>query len=165
MCSFDRSKSKFDRISNTLISAKSGIKHLHDKVEKIASELTTEKVQFDETNPAASLWSIGNVLVELIARIREHEMNELHDLDYEKLDGEGFNPPTNFDVIENIQHVRPFNQRILLPSAKEDIYDDDRHSSEIYGDLDEEELSRDRVKKASTQILRAATRTNKSMKS
>ena len=135
------------------------VDNLHNKLEKIASELTTERVQFDESNPASSLWSVGNVLVELIARIREHEMNELHDLDYEKFDNEGFNSPTNFDVVENIQHVRPFNQRILLPSAKEDLYDDDRNSSEMYGDLDEEELSRDRVKKASTQILRAATRT------
>ena len=120
--------------------------------------MTKENFEFDDSNPAASLWSIGNVLVELIARIREQEMNDLHDLKYQNDDNDGFVSSSNIDLAENIQHVRPFNQRILLPSAKEDIYDDDRNSPEIYSDLDEEELSRDRVKKASNQILRAATR-------
>lgn len=143
-----------------MISAKSGIKHLHDKIEKIGSELIADKIEFDDSNPAASLWSIGNVLVELIARLREHEMNELHDLDYPNHDYEGFGSPSRgFDLVDNIQNVRPFNQRILLPSAKDDIYENERNNSEIYGDLDEEELSRDKVKKASTQILRAANRT------
>jgi hypothetical protein len=158
-CKSDRAKSKFDRISTTLISAKSGIEHLNDRLEKIGSELTTESIEFDELNPAASLWSIGNVLVELIARIREREMHELHDLDYDTHDYEQIGSPSDIDIIETIQHVRPFNQRVLLPSAKEDIYDYDGNNSEIYGDHDEDELSRDKVKKASTQILRAATRT------
>ena len=143
-----------------MISAKSGIKHLHDRIEKIGSEFTKEKIDFDESNPAASLWSIGNVLVEFIARIREREMNELHDLEYQNYDDDGFaSSRSYFDLVGNIEHVRPFNQRVLLPSAKEEIDDSDRNIPEIYNDLDEEELSRDRVKKASSQILRAATRT------
>lgn len=152
----ERSKNKYDRISTTLISAKSGIKHLHDKLEKIGSEYTTEEIEFDESNPAASLWSIGNVLVELVARTREREMNELHDLDFQNDDY--VDNESSLDIVESLQHVRPFNQRVLLPSAKEEIYDNDRNSPEIFNDLDEEELSRDKVKKASNQILRDATR-------
>ncbi len=163
-CNFERSKNNYDRISTILISAKSGIKHIHDRVEKIASELIDEKIDFEESNPASSLWTIGNVLTELLARIREREMNALHD----------FGPPTNNNnheyeeklssedfIIENISHARPFNQRVLLPSAKDDIYEMDINKREVFGDLDEEELSRDIVKKASTQILRAANRANK----
>ena len=67
---------------------------------------------------------------------------------------------SSLDFVQNISHARPFNQRVSLPSAKDDIYDMDRNDCEGYGDLDEEELSRDIVKKASTQILRAATRGN-----
>ena len=66
---------------------------------------------------------------------------------------------SSLDFVQNISHARPFNQRISLPSAKDDIYED-RNECEVFGDLDEEELSRDIVKKASTQILRAATRAN-----
>ena len=143
-----------------MISAKSGIKHLHDRLEKISCDLTTEQINFDDLNPASSLWSIGNVLVELIARTREQEMNELHDEDFDDYDDEMF-ASSDMDLVENLNHVRPFNQRIMLPSAKDDIYDVDRDSPEVYNDLDEEELSRDKVKKASSQIFRAATRTKR----
>jgi hypothetical protein len=160
MCKFERAKSKFDRLSTTLINAKSGIKHLHDKLEKIGSELTTEDIEFDECNPAASLWSIGNVLMELVARIREQEMNRLHDFDDQDQYNYEHSSPADFDfdLVDNINHVRPFNQRVLLPSAKEDVYDVDRNNPDIYSELDEDELSRERVKKASSQILRAAAR-------
>ena len=48
-------------------------------------------------------------------------MHELHDLDYDNHDYEQIGSPSGIDIIETIQHVRPFNQRVLLPSVKEDI--------------------------------------------
>jgi len=160
-CNFERSKNKYDRISTILINAKSGIKHIHDRLEKISTEFTTERIEFDEKNPTASLWSIGNVLVELIARTREHEMNELHNLEFDENDDIMLRT-SSLDFTRSMQQIKPFNQRVLLPSAKDDVYAHDPSSPEVYNDLDEEELSRDKVKKASNQILRAATRTKSS---
>lgn len=155
-CSFERSKNNFDRISTILISAKSGIKHILSKLEKVASQLIDNKIDFDESNPASSLWTIGNVLVELVARIREREMNNLHDFDSEKINEDGYQERlSNEDFVDNLFHARPFNQRIPLPSAKDDIFEID---DEVYGDLDEEELSRDIAKKASIQVFKTANR-------
>ncbi len=118
-----------------------------------------DKIEFDDSNPASSLWTIGNVLIELMARIREREMNDLHDFESDRNHNNNYEDKLySIDYTEDLSHARPFNQRVLLPSAKDDIYEIDINSCEVYADLDDEEVSRDLVKKASSQILRAANR-------
>ena len=62
---------------------------------------------------------------------------------------------------EQLNENRPFNQRINLPNAGEDLFE--HELEENLGDVDEEELTRDRVKKASSQILVAQDRRNKKL--
>lgn len=88
-------------------------------------------------------------------------MNELHNLEFDENDDIMLRT-SSLDFTRSMQQIKPFNQRVLLPSAKDDVYTHDPNSPEVYNDLDEEELSRDKVKKASNQILRAATRTKSS---
>ena len=138
-----RTKSRYDRSSSVLMSAKSGVKHLQQKIE------------FLDSNLASILWSTGNVMVEIMARIRDDEMVALHDIDGSNLPLLGTNEMnTSLEYETKLQGLRPFNQRISLPSARDNLFENDS-SSEVFNDVDEEELSRDRVKKASTQIIRA----------
>ncbi len=137
--------------------AKTGVRHLQQKVKSIAEDLNIDLEDFVEANPAATLWSSGNVLVELMARIREEEMKYIHDIDAD------FIPP-NIEPMDNsldyelaLQESRPFNKRVTLPSAKDDDpFDQNDSGSEVFNEvMDEEELSRDRVKRASSQIIKS----------
>lgn len=154
-------KNDFDRTSSILMKAKTGAKHLQEKVASIANDLNIDMRNFDGANPAAALWSTGNVLVELMARIREEEMKFLHDID------SATGPPPETDQTNNsldyeiaLEETRPYNKRVSLPSAKDDPFEQNDSGSEVFNEAlhDEEELSRDRVKKASCQIIRAQRR-------
>ena len=69
-------RKKYDRLSNTQISAKAGVKHLQNKIEAIGKELNVEQVPFKESNLGGALWSSGNILVEVVARVRERKMHD-----------------------------------------------------------------------------------------
>ena len=150
----ERSKGRLDRLSSTIITVKSGIKNLQDRLESIGQELDLENITFDESDPLSSLWSVGTILVELMARIRERDMGELiedtsggDEIDY--LKGEE-NPKKD---------QRLFNQRVSLPSARDgNLFDQFNEDDVSFGDIEDEELSRDRVKKASSQIIKAQKR-------
>lgn len=142
--------------------SKSGVKHLQNRVERIADLHSIELEDFDETDPGTNLWSTGNILLELRARIKEEEMNRLHDLDSVDVDGRSD---------DSIRMTIPFNQRISLPSAR-NPYSDDENSLENKMDAEDEEWNREKVKKSSSYILRiekrklakeAATRTGLKM--
>ena len=153
VCKLERSKNKYDRISNTLASAKSGVKHLQNKIEAIGKELHVEQVPFKESNLGGALWSSGNILVEVVARVREHNMNDIELTVEEDKENRSTATPLDFNE-KDVQDMRRFNQRIVLPSAKDDFYTTRSSGDSDFGDGDEEEISRDRVKKASSQILR-----------
>jgi hypothetical protein len=151
----ERCKSRLDRLSSIVITAKSGVKNLQEKLENIGKELNVEKIVFDESDPVSSVWSAGTILVELVARTRERDMSEL--LEEKNSENDEIRSLEENNNSETI--CRPFNQRVSLPSAKDgtlfDEFDDD---DDNFGDIDDEELSRDRVKKASSQIIRAQKR-------
>lgn len=154
-CQLDRAKSKFEGISSLLMSAKSGIKHLQEKVNSLGID-AGNKEDTQKENESTILWSIGNSLVEIAARIQEDEMNHLHDIDGEEVgdDGDGLETSMEFEAKLNV--ARPFNQRIKLPSAKDNLFDNDSNS-EVY-EIEDDELSRDRLKKNSNQLIRAELR-------
>ena len=158
-CFLDRCKSKFDRTSHLLISVKSGVRHLQNKVEVVSKELGIETAEYEESNPSASLWATGNVLIEVMARVREREMDELHH-NFKSDDGSDHESTSkNLASTFGEQSTRPFNQRVELPSAKDhDYYDHSSDDDHGIGDVDEEDLSRDRVKRASSQIMKAQER-------
>jgi hypothetical protein len=127
------------------MNAKSGVKHLQERIEKLTMSLSIEMDTFEEGDLGTAIWSTGNVLVELTARIREAEMNRLHDIDIEEVDihmNEG-----------EISSPMPFNQRIVLPSARGG-YSDDENSLDTFADAEDDEWSREKVKKSSSYILR-----------
>ena len=67
----------------------------------------------------------------------------------------------DFDL-QDIKDMRPFNQHIVLPSARdEQLYETGSNADADFGEVNEEELSRDRVKKASTQILQVQQKKKK----
>jgi len=149
---------KFDRSSIILMSAKAGVKHLQQKIAVIGKDIQIDDAEFVDTTPESTLWTTGNIMVEIMARTKEVEMIELHDIDIESsllpLSQNDHHLETSFEYEVKLHGSRPFNQRITLPSAKDDLFDNDS-GSEAFNDVDEDELSRDRVKKASTQIIRA----------
>ena len=62
---------------------------------------------------------------------------------------------------DEIMQARPFNQRIDLPLSEEEEFGDGPMKDDGLPDVDEEELTRDKVKKASTQIMLAQDKKKK----
>lgn len=164
---------------------KAGVKHLQDKLEPVRRDLNADKVALSDSSLPDVLWGVGDILVEILARIREREITgEIHGnavfnsvRNYRSSSDEGDKDDTEVDEEDKgggedeeeandegsqedqSLHVdRPYNQRIVLPSAKDDLYGTSDSFDDGYGDLDEEELSRERVKKASTSIVLAQQR-------
>lgn len=143
------------------------MKHIQDKVELVRVELNADPVPLTDTTLADALWSAGDILVELLARIRERELSDLHYKHDEKNTrpedqmtvDDGTDYLNHIDEAEFINENRPYNQRVILPSAKDaDAFETNSYSDDVFDDLDGEELSRDIVKKASTQIIKAQER-------
>lgn len=212
--SLTRYRDKHDRYVSSLFSVKAGIKHLQDKLEParrelnagsrlalpdvMSSSITTSSSTSSSSSPNSALpdviWSIGDILVEIMARIREREITDGLDIGSRSTtigsnhprsslgssgggvecgEGKGGHQSTaSFASIGSARSSadedetgapeddRPYNQRIILPSAKDDLYETTNTTGldDGYGDLEEEELSRERVKKASTSIVLAVER-------
>lgn len=143
------------------MSAKSGIRHLQQKMVTIGHDINdNSEKKGTESDPTSILWSIGDVIVELMARIREEEMNNIHDIDAEDLPDEPL-PETSFEYEIKLQGSRPFNQRIKLPSAKDNLFENDSISETFNDVIDDDEISRDRVKKKASQVIRAQNKLGK----
>ena len=193
-----RYRDKHDRYVSSLFGVKAGIKHLQDKLEPARRELNAgsrpalpdaiSSSYYSSSSSSSSnsalpdvIWSIGDILVEIMARIREREITGGIDTCSSAIgsgsrpglvgggdeDGGHHQSTTSFASIgttsagaeeETREEDRPFNQRIVLPSAKDDLYETNTSLDDGYGDLEEEELSRERVKKASTSIVLAVER-------
>jgi len=153
-CNLDRARSKFDNISGILMSAKSGIRYLQQQIGQESKDYTENNV-INESDLASILWSTGDTVVELMARIQEAEMNNLHDIDVDNVTTESSLLETSLEYEVKLQGSRPFNQRIKLPSARDPLFEND-HTAEVgYNDIDDDEISRDRVKKKAIQVIRA----------
>ena len=138
---------------------------MQDKVETMRKKLKGESITLTDRSIGDVLWAAGDVLVEVVARIREQEISE--EIDVTKLDGRPsmellppFPQEYALDCVEEeeLQGSRPYNQRVIFPSVDDDFFDNESNYDDGYGDVDEDELSRDRVKKASSQIIQAQER-------
>jgi len=169
----ERWRSKFERFATTLISVKAGIKHLQDKMEVARDDVGGDKSDLTDESIVTVLRESEDTLLTLFNRVKASSAQEsaISEAAPGVITPLGEHKPlarqqtiNGSDAVDRLDEAelrenRPFNQRINLPNAGEENFE--QEMDENLGDLDEEELTRDRVKKASSQILIAQDRRNK----
>jgi len=133
-----------------MIRAKAGVGHLQDQLDVIRSQFHFDKHLVSDTNLADVLWSIGNVLVEIRARIRDLELTRLR-----LQENDLFTKSSNIDLPEI---DRANNQRVILPSFGDSLYLNDNGADRALMDIDDDEISRGQVKRASSQMIQTQER-------
>mmetsp|Transcript_9732 Transcript_9732/g.17669 ORF Transcript_9732/g.17669 Transcript_9732/m.17669 type:complete len:567 (+) Transcript_9732:62-1762(+) len=166
----DRWKGKYERFATTLISVKAGIKHLQDKIENAREDVGGMKSELQDDTIVHVLRESEDTLLTLFNRVKANQAEE-HAITggtgkgpgalHKQSSIHGISAIDGLDE-EELRENRPFNQRINLPNPNDD--GNEHEHEDNLGDLDEEELTRDKVKKASSQILVAQDRRNKKSK-
>jgi hypothetical protein len=160
---FERSKSQYDRLSLTILSVKAGMEHIREKLP--ANFSPNHGSILTEHQLPDVIRSTGDALVEVHNKAKENELGM--DLEVQDLRVAELNKSTNSTRATNLNTRRPmtagiseqqcFNQRIVLPSARNvSAFDNEDDSEEElgYGEIDaEEEISRDGVKRASRNVI------------
>ena len=184
----DKSKAKFERLTKAILSIESGVGHLQDMLDPFFEELGTRAVALDDSTVVEVLRECELCLVKLNKRLEFGEEGRSKTRLAGKLDRtygtspisgqlkSGTSSDMNIGVTDSpdksgniIVHqitnntspvVRPYNQRIELNIGDEDDSNPKEHSptSKPDSDLDEEEFTREKVKRASSQILAQVTR-------
>ncbi len=161
----ERSRLKYERLSKTIISMKAGISHLQDKLESFREEIHGKTYPVGDETVADILRECELCFNTLNKRIKagEDEAKRAHITETNKSGVSGdlavaTATKEHTDEAENKLNnsLRPYNQRIDL-NGGDNIggiigsfgFDDDNSM----GELDDEELTRDKVKRASSQIL------------
>ena len=168
---FERIKGQFDCLALVIVSIKAGVEHLREKLGSLPDEFDVEHVIITENTLPDVIRSSGDMLVEVHTRTKENELKMhliIQDSKFTKLRrsaSHGRNFQTRRPLTSGVTEDRPFNQRISLPSAKEmSAFDPESDAETGFGDVDvEEEISRDGVKKASSNII--ATEERKKLRS
>jgi len=153
-----KAKKRLETILEITMAAKSGIKNLCQnlKIHNIdCYPVTNEDSEEDSEHYSSLLWVIGDILVKMTTKIREAELDNLHDITLENNSDHG----TEQDKEE--LHNRPDNQRIILPSWNNFRADDDSQSEGSVNNEDDTNLSRYKLKNISTRIARTQKRLRK----
>ena len=184
----DRSKAKFERLTKAIISMKSGVGHLQDKLDPLAEELDTRIIMLDDSTIVEVLRECELCLVRLNRRLEVGEesgiksrFSSVLDRSYgkssvlgeiksgsstdvntgatESPDQSG-NPVVRQIAINISPTVRSYNQRIELNIFDGDDINpkDNSPDSKPDIDFDDEELTREKIKRASLQILAQVSR-------
>ena len=129
---------------------KAGVGHLQDKLESTRDEVGGKKIELVNDSVAEVLRECEMCLLNLTRRIKaaedEKKRNRMTSMSSDEKKGDDMD-----DDFNNIMSTSEFNQRIDLEDNDEDIafdMDDDDGA-----DMDDEELTRDKIKIASTTIL------------
>lgn len=155
----ERCRLKYERLAKMLISVKAGIDHLADKLDQVRED--SRQITMTDDTIVDVMYQCEQTLVNLLQSVKEHqEKKHIESELAEGMDGGDADPleasaaEEGFKVSEqDLVQTRPFNQRIHLPSGNDDeLDDDDADGADETGGADEE-LTREKVKKASTQIL------------
>lgn len=159
----ERAKSQLDRLELAMISTKTGVEHLREKLFVLPDEYNVDRGVLTETSLPDVIRSSGDILLDV------HNNNVNNNPHQE----DGCNYVFSPQVERNLQSRRPvtrgavevsvsFNQRISLPSAKErTVFDQEDHDDDEtadFGDLGMEGLSRSTLKKISYQIVASEER-------
>lgn len=159
---FEKTKSQFDRLAFVIVSIKAGVEHLRDKLVVLpGDEFDVENEVVEEDTLPGVIRSSGDVLVDVHTKTKDNELQmhlTIQDSKFTELKrsaSRGGNLQSRRPMSHGYTEGRPFNQRIPLPSAKELlVFDRDRDTDADFGDVDvDEEISRDGVKKASSNII------------
>jgi len=159
------------RFATTLISVKAGIKHLQDKIENAREDVGGLRTELKDETVVSVLKESEDTLLTLFNKVKANQAEEGAIFGQPEQTGntrlrrtESIHGMEAIDRLDEqeLRENRPYNQRIDLPMPGEGEYEHEHE--ENLGDLDEEELTRDKVKKASSQILVAHDRRQKKMK-
>lgn len=159
----ERSRLKYERLSKGLIAMKAGVGHLQEKVESVREEVGGRKVDLADETVAEVLRECEVCLVQVMKR-HKAALDEQRRM---RMFSEGVDSSAEVNPAEesevDLNASRPFNQRIELSLLE----DENEGGSSTYGeenslmlmqDMDDDELTRDKVKRASHQILLAVDR-------
>lgn len=177
----ERARLKYDRLSKIVISMKAGIGHLQDKLEGFRDEIGGKSFIIVDETASDALRECELCFETLMKRIKagEEEAKRVQMTSF--LGSSGALKSGGLDLsaeivdeqAANLSTLRPFNQRIDLNFSADavggnnGIYESAAFGSAddaSLGDLDDDELTRDKVKRASTQILMAMDKKKKKPK-
>jgi len=148
----ERCRLKYERLAKMLISVKAGIDHLADKLDQVRED--SRQITMTDDTIVDVMYQCEQTLVNLLQSVKAHEEKRHVEAELaEGMDGAIVEQEeSTFKVSESdLVQTRPFNQRIHLPNGENAEDDEDGEEGAEVGD--EEELTRDKVKKASCQIL------------
>lgn len=164
-------KIKYERLNSVFINVKTGTKHLQDKLDLIRQDFGVNAIQFTDSTVVSVLESFETVLQHILSKIKDSSdisllMNTGLDHSHSYKHDTQFDPIDSF-IESEIQENRPYNQRIKIPTLGEDDggikpfdpLNDDGMNIDI--DDDECDLSRDRIKRFSSQILMSEIKKSK----
>ena len=184
----DRSKAKFERLTIVIISMKSGVGHLQDKLDPFAEELGARMVKLNDSSVVEVLRECEFCLLKLNKRLEVGEESRVKGKfnnivertnSASSVPGQSKNSTGNDVIIgamespdrvgnSNVHQIaanisptiRPYNQRIELNIGDEDDSNpkNDSPGSIPDSDFDDGELTREKVKRASSQILAQVSR-------
>jgi coiled-coil domain-containing protein 151 len=179
----ERSRLKYDRLSKGLIAMKAGVGHLQEKLEGIREEVGGKKIELTDESVTEVLRECELCLTNIIKRYKaaldEHKRlrytGQVSEASLQRGGvgggGSGTYDDPAMESEMDLNTTRPFNQRIELNIFEDEDgigiggggggggngsgYGGDESSLQ---DLDDDELTRDKVKRASHQILLAVDR-------
>lgn len=153
-----------------MVSIKAGVEHLREKFTSLSNSSEDEfdlgehdDIEVVEDNLPDIIRSSGDILVDVHKRTKTNEL-QIH-LDEQDTKLIQLKQSASYDSLDNRRPMtggatenRPFNRRIALPSAKESAAFDsgisDNDDESVYDDIgDQEEISRDGVKKSSFNVI------------
>ena len=157
----ERTKSRLDCIAFLIVSIKAGVEHLRDKFTSLhGSEFDVGHGALTEDQLPYVIRSSGDLLVDVLTKTEDSELQMHLNIQDSKITelarlSSHSKLQNRRPMSQGATGIRPFNQRISLPSAKEiSVFDHDSDTDIAVGEFDaEEEISRDGVKKASSNII------------
>jgi len=163
----ERCKIRYERLSKLVTAMKAGIGHLQDKLEAVRDEVGGKRHDLGDETVAEILRECELCLNNVIRRIRAGDDDRKRaemtggvggakaSGTKSAADDHSISTAAALDD-SNMATTRPYNQRInlSLDDEEEGFFVEDSGMP----DLDDEELTRDRVKRASTLILQAVDR-------
>jgi len=165
----ERSRLKYERLNKSHIAMKAGVGHLQEKLELIRDEVGGRQIQLSDDTLVDVMRECEVVLFNLVKRIKAGQdsihKDRLVDLMDEPVPKS--RPESAVDIDENeLSSSRPYNQRIALSF---DEYEDAATGGggmdmDDEDDIDDDELTRDKVKRVSKQITDAIDKKKKKPK-
>uniref|UniRef100_A0A7S0SSE8 ODAD1 central coiled coil region domain-containing protein n=1 Tax=Chromulina nebulosa TaxID=96789 RepID=A0A7S0SSE8_9STRA len=191
----ERNRIKYDRLSKLLISVKSGISHLADKLDNLkqtdpifaslplkssTNQTTNRSKDVNEENILDIIHDNEIIILNLMHKIKinKENLNQSDDQITNNLSNSLTNSLSNASLLDNTllyNTNRPYNQRIAItPNNPLDYNNDDDNDDNLLSnqlmngtnnDYDDEEMTREKIKKLSEQILLTVERKNKKINS